>query len=319
MKKSLPLTISVLLPVTVLILLFSCILGSVKLWETDAETAKTILVSIRIPRVLAGALAGAGLSLSGVLLQSVTGNPLAAPNIIGVNSGAGFFCIIMLSFFPLHLTFLPFGAFIGAFISTLIIVGIAGRINGTRSTIILAGIALTAILNAGISLLSLLDSYVLSSYNAFSIGGLSGVKFRQLTVPFIIVTVCLTVSLLLSRRIHTMCLGDSIALALGVRVKLLRTVCLICASASAAAVVSFAGLLGFVGLIVPHIARRLSGERTSSLIVTSSLIGASLVCSADLLGRILLSPTEIPVGVIMALIGAPFFFVLLLRKEKNDA
>ena len=174
-------------------------------------------------------------------------------------------------------------------------------------------------LNAGISLLSLIDGDVLSAYNAFSVGGLAGIEMHELLIPAVIIVLSLTVSLILSRRIHMLCLGDSLADSLGVKVRALRTVCLICASASAAAVVSFAGLLGFVGLVVPHISRRLVGERTSLLLVTSSFVGAVLVILADLLGRVVLAPTEIPVGVIMALIGAPFFFILLLRRRSDNA
>ena len=174
-------------------------------------------------------------------------------------------------------------------------------------------------LNAGISFLSLLDTDVLASYNAFSVGGLAGVKMEQLVVPAVIIGLCLLVSLLLARQVHLLCLGDALALSLGVRIRALRLVCLVCASACAASVVSFAGLLGFVGLVVPHIARRLSGQTTGPLLVTSIFVGAILVLLADLLGRVLLAPTEIPVGIVMALIGAPFFFILLLRRRGIDA
>ena len=129
----------------------------------------------------------------------------------------------------------------------------------------------------------------------------------------------LLVSLVLSRHIRLLSLGDKMAASLGVKVKAVRFIALLLASASAAAAVSFAGLLGFVGLVVPHIARRIVGTRTSVLLISSSLIGGALVILADLLGRVLLAPTEIPVGIIMALIGAPFFFLLLLKRRGADA
>lgn len=319
MKRSVLRIVLILLPITITALILGLAVGSTNLFELPLETAKIILLNLRLPRVLAALLAGVGLSVSGVLLQSVTGNALAAPNIIGVNSGAGFCCIVMLSFFPNALTLLPLGAFAGAFLTTLLIVYMSSRINAFRGTVILAGIAITALLNAGISLLSLLDSDVLSAYNAFSVGGLASVELNELSVPAIIIIVSLSVSLILSRRIHTLCLGDSLAASLGVRVRALRTVCLICASAAASAVVSFAGLLGFVGLVVPHISRKIAGEHPMPLLITSSLTGAVLVILADFLGRVILAPTEIPVGVIMALIGAPFFFVLLLQRRNGDA
>lgn len=310
-------------------LLLGVVLGSTKLslaelwrglfWKEEVHTASIILYYLRLPRVFAALLAGVGLSVSGVLLQSVTGNALAAPNIIGVNSGAGFCCILLLTFLPQVSAALPFAAALGAFGTTLLIVSVAAKLNAFRGTVILCGIAFTSVLNAGISLLSLLDSDVLTAYNAFSVGGLSGVKFEQLWLPAVIIFTCLILSLVLSRRIHLLCLGDSLAASLGVRVRALRLVCLLCASASAAAVVSFAGLLGFVGLVVPHIARRLAGQRTSHVLITSAFVGATLVILADLLGRVLLAPTEIPVGVIMALIGAPFFFILLLQRRDQGA
>jgi len=318
LKKSIIGIVAILLPLTVFALVSACMIGSTNLFELPKETAKIILLNLRLPRVLAALLAGIGLSVSGVLLQSITGNALAAPNIIGVNSGAGFCAIVMLSFFPNTLALLPLGAFAGAFLTTLLIVSLASRINAFRGTVILAGIATTAVLNAGISLLSLIDSDVLSAYNAFSVGGLAGIEMKELLIPAVIIFISLSISLILSKRIHTLCLGDSIAASLGVRVRALRTVCLVAASAAASAVVSFAGLLGFVGLVVPHISRKIAGENPFPLLITSSLIGAALVIFADLLGRVILAPTEIPVGVIMALIGAPFFFVLLLQRRNRD-
>lgn len=286
-------------------------------WQEGAQTASAIVHYVRLPRAAAAIVAGVGLSISGVLLQSVTGNDLASPNIIGVNAGAGFCCILLLSFFPKLWALLPLAAFAGAFGTTLVIVTASRRLDTSSSTVILVGIACTTLLNGGISFLSLLDADVLSSYNAFSVGGLNGVKPEQLILPAIIIAICLCLSLALGRRIHLLCLGDSLARSLGVRVSALRTVCLICASASAAAVVSFAGLLGFVGLVVPHICRKLWGSNTSVLLISSAFTGAILLTLADVLGRVLLAPTEIPVGILMAFIGAPFFFMLLLKRREN--
>ena len=289
------------------------------LWKEDARNASVILYYLRLPRAFAALLAGIGLSVSGVLLQSVTGNTLAAPNIIGVNAGAGFCAILTLCFFPTATHTLPLTAFLGAFGTTLLIVTVSAKAGSFRGTIILCGIAFTALLNAGISLLSFIDSDVLTAYNAFSIGGLSGVRIEQLWIPCVIIFLSLTLSLLLSERIHILCLGDVLAASLGVRVRTLRILCLLAASASAAAVVSFAGLLGFVGLVVPHMARKITGEQTGRTLTVSALLGATLVLLADLVGRTLLAPTEIPVGVLMAFLGAPFFLILLLQRREQNA
>ncbi len=287
------------------------------LFGIGTDTEIIIMQSIRLPRVLGACLAGIGLSVSGVLLQSVTDNALASPNVIGVNAGAGFAVILLLATLPALSPLLPLAALLGAFFATLIIVGIAGHIDSSRATVILAGIALTALLNAAISLISLIDTDVLASYSYFSIGGLSGVALEDLFLPATLIFLSLAVSLLLSRHIEVLKLGDTVAASLGVRVKLLRTLALLCASASAAAAVSFAGLLGFVGLIVPHVARRLVGTYTFHVLLCSALGGGTLVLLADLIGRTVLSPTEIPVGIIMALVGAPFFLYLLLRRDRH--
>jgi len=276
-----------------------------------------IIRSIRLPRVLAAMLSGVGLSVSGVLLQSVTDNGLASPNIIGVNSGAGLCTILLLCFFPKAVFALPFAAFIGAFLAAMLIIRLSARMGSSKISIILAGMALNAVLGAGISLVSLIDTDVIAAYNYFSIGGLSGVSLKKLMIPAALILISLCVSLIFSRKISVLSLGDSLASSLGVRVKALRVVCLICASASAAAVVSFAGLLGFVGLIVPHMARKLFGGNVNELLISSSLTGAVLVTAADMLGRTLFAPTEIPVGIVMALIGAPFFLAMLLGRKSN--
>jgi iron complex transport system permease protein len=276
-----------------------------------------ILRAVRLPRVLAGVLAGVGLAVSGCLLQSVTDNGLASPNIIGVNAGAGAAVICLLFFFPRATAAMPFAAFLGALAATLLIVALARRIGMRRSSVILAGMALTAILNAVISFLSLLDSDVLATYSYFSVGGLSGVSLDRLWLPLAFICLALGLSVLFSRRLMVLSLGDGMALSLGVPVKRMRLLALVCASASAAAAVSFAGLLGFVGLIVPHLARRLVGEDLRFLLPASAMTGGILVVLADLVGRTLFAPTEVPVGIVMALIGAPFFLILLLGGKKH--
>lgn len=274
-----------------------------------------ILRAVRLPRVLAGVLAGMGLAVSGTLLQSVTDNGLASPNVIGVNAGAGTAVIALLFFFPAASGALPIAAFLGALGATVLIVSLARKIGMRRTGVILAGMALTAILNAVISCLSLLDSEVLTTYNYFSVGGLSGVELRELILPCGMIVLSLLLSMLAAPQLEVLSLGDSLASSLGLCVGRVRMLALICASASAAAAVSFAGLLGFVGLIVPHLTRKLVGEKLRVLLPASAMAGGCLVVLADLLGRCLLAPTEIPVGIVMALIGAPFFLALLLGGE----
>lgn len=276
---------------------------------------RLILMQLRLPRVLAGVLAGVGMSAAGVLLQSVTGNELASPNLIGINSGAGMAVILTLTFLPTAGKLIPVAAFVGAFGASLLILAVARWLSGSKTAIILIGIAMTTLLNAVISFFSLLDEDVLAQYNHFTIGSLKAVRLSELLLPAILIAIGFGTAMLLSGRLKIMCLGDSAAAALGIRVRRLRLIALACAAACAASVVSFAGLLGFVGLMVPHIARRMVGQRPERLLPAAGLIGAILVLLADLLGRVLAAPAELPVGILMALIGAPYFLWMLFRRK----
>lgn len=290
-------------------------LGSTSLWSLDSRMAGLILLQIRLPRVAAGILAGVGLSASGVLLQCVTANPMAGPNIIGINSGAGLGTIVMLSLFPAAGGWLSGGAFAGAFAAALVIVAISGRLGSSRTVIVLIGIAVTTLLNAAISFLSLLDEDVLAEYNHFTLGSLKGAAPGQLIVPGVLILGCFVVAMVMAPRLKILCLGDSTAAALGVRVKRLRLAAMACAAGCAAAVVSFAGLLGFVGLVVPHIAQRLVGQDPGKMLPTAALTGGIVVVLADLLGRTLAAPSELPVGILMSVVGAPYFLLLLVRRR----
>ena len=278
---------------------------------------RTIIWQLRLPRVAAGMLAGIGLSTAGVLLQSVTANELASPNIIGINSGAGLAVILLLTVFPTAGAWLPIGAFFGACAAAMLILLAADRLGGSRTGILLIGIAITTILNAAISFLSLLDEGILAQYNHFTVGSLKAVRMDDLLLPTVIILAAFGASMVMSERLGVLCLGDAAASALGIRVKRLRIFALTCAAACAAAVVSFAGLLGFVGLVVPHIAKRMVGQQPSKMLPASALIAAVIVVLADLLGRILFAPSELPVGILMSLIGAPYFLILLCRRKRH--
>lgn len=316
------------LMILLLVLTVTCLaalfFGSVQLSPADfwkaltcsgSETNSLILWQLRFPRILAGIFAGIGLSSAGVLLQSVTSNALASPNILGINSGAGLAVILVLAFLPVHSALLPVAAFAGAFAAALIILGVSSRMTGGKTGILLIGIAVTTLLNALISFLSLLDEDVLAQYNHFTLGSIKDVHLGELVVPAIIIGISFSAAMLISSKLAVLSVGDAAASALGICVRRLRVAALACAAASAASVVSFAGLLGFVGLVVPHIARRMAGERPARLLPTAALLGAILVVLADLLGRVLFAPTELPVGILMSLIGAPYFLILLFRRK----
>ena len=320
--------IALIFSLSVLFLLICAVLGilfgSVKLgirdivasvFDSSDSTEKTIIVSLRLPRVLGAALAGAALSVSGLVLQCVTGNSLCAPNIVGVNSGAGFAVILMLCFMPSAWSLLPLGAFFGALAATLVITAISRFASKRSVTLVLAGVAVSSLLNSAISFLSLRFPDVMPSYTAFSVGGFSSTVYSELLLPLIIIALCLVSFQFLAPKLNLLLLGDEIAHSLGVNVGLIRFTSLILASALCGAAVSFAGLLGFVGLIVPHAVRRLAGNDMRVNLVLSAILGGGLVILSDLVGRTLFSPSELPAGIITAFIGAPFFLYLLCRRR----
>lgn len=283
----------------------------------DDKTARIIILHLRLPRVAAAALAGIGLASAGNLLQAVTDNELCAPNIIGVNSGAGFFMMLILCLFPSLWMLEPIAAFIGALFASFLVIFIsyASRSRHQKSTLILSGVAVSSVFSAGISFLSIKFPDVLSSYTAFSVGGFSGVVPGQLILPAIIIFICLAAAMFIAPKLDILALGDDVAVTLGVSVKKIRIFTVVLASAMCAAVVSFAGLIGFVGLIVPHITRSVVGGNLRNRIPFTAIFGAILVIISDLLGRTLFIPGELPAGILMAFIGAPFFIYLLVRKR----
>lgn len=290
-------------------------------FQGSDHVAEVILFELRLPRMLGAGLAGAGLAVAGLLLQTVTDNDLCSPNIIGVNAGAGLCVMIVLCVAPALWRLLPLAAFFGALATTLVVLSVSylGRDYEHKSTLVLAGVAVSALLNAGISFLSLKYPDVLSSYAAFSVGGFSGVTMKQLPIPAGIIAVGFLAAWIMAPKIGLLCLGDEMAETLGIRVRAMRMAAVVVASALCAAVVSFAGLLGFAGLIVPHIVRRLTGAGLRTNLPLAALCGMVVVIFSDLLGRILFAPWELPAGIIMAFVGAPFFIYLVIRRRKRYA
>lgn len=287
----------------------------------SSSAAYRILVYVRLPRALGALLAGAALATAGVLIQAVLQNPMAAPNVIGVNAGAGFVAVLLTALFPSAVGLLPMGAFLGALATCLLIWLIAAISGAERVTITLVGVAVGSILTAGINAVKTLFPDSLYDVTSFLVGGLSGVTYRALTPAWQMILGGLLLSLLLARRADLLSLGDEVAAGLGLSVRRNRFFLLLLAALLAGAAVSFAGLLGFVGLLVPHILRRFTGNRHRLLLPAAALGGSSLVLLADTLSRVLFAPYELPVGILLSLLGGPFFILLLLsgRRYLHDA
>lgn len=303
--------------------LVSVMLGSVEIPTTEilaaltgsgAGTHEQILMNIRLPRTIVAALVGINLALSGAILQAIMKNPLADPHIIGISSGAGLTGIIVLLAFPDYGYLVTPAAFVGAMGAALLIYILAWK-NGIRPIrIILAGVAVSAFLGAGISALMIFYSDRVHSALMWMVGGLSARSWPHVTMLYPYTIVAGILALLSARHLNILQLGDELAKGLGLHVELTRIALTAVASLLAASAVSVVGLLGFVGLIVPHAARLLVGSDYRYLLPASALLGAAVVTASDTFARVAFAPIELPVGIIMAALGAPFFLFLLRRE-----
>ena len=269
----------------------------------------------RLPRTVGCLLAGMALAVSGAVIQSVLANPLAAPNIIGVNSGAGMAVTLWSIFFPGLVGFTPVAAFFGAFLSVMIVLLIAKKSGASKITLVLAGVAVSGIFSAAIDAAVSFSPDALTAYSDFKIGGLANAAFDRILPAGIIILISFVAVLSLCNELDVMMLGSDTARSLGMNVRLIRPLFLAFAAALAGAAVSFAGLLGFIGLIVPHIMRQLFGEQSRTLVISSAIGGAVMLLLCDLVARVLFAPYEISVGIVLSFLGGPFFIWLLLRQR----
>lgn len=277
--------------------------------------AGNIFWYVRLPRTMACVLAGAGLAVSGLVIQNVLSNKLASPGIIGVNAGAGLAVTLCCALGALGGWSIATSAFLGALLAVLLVVGIAKKMNASRTTVILSGVAMNSFLNAGSEAIITLFPEVGIMSGDFRVGGFTSVTTARLLPAAMLIIIGLCILLTLCNELDIMNLGEETAQGLGLSVKKMRTLFLIIAALLAGASVSFAGLLGFVGLIVPHISRNIVGSENRYLLPFSALAGATLVTLCDLVARMLFQPYEIPVGILMAFIGGPFFVFLLLKNK----
>lgn len=271
-----------------------------------------ILVYVRMPRVLGSVLAGAALALSGMLLQSVLNNPMASPNIIGVNAGAGFFGLLAGALMP---GFTAPAAFLGALVTALFIFLLARKAGLSRTTLVLAGVAVNAILNAGVQALNTLFPELAIGSGGFMAGSFSGVTFCAIGRAGGFLAVGALLALFLTKELNVLRLGEESAASLGQNVVAVRFLAILAAALLAGGAVSFAGLLGFAGLLVPHMTRKLLGSDHRWLYPGSIFLGGSLVGLCDTLSRVLFAPFELPVGILLAVLGGPFFLWLLLQRK----
>jgi iron complex transport system permease protein len=326
-------TISLFL-IVVVIMIFSAGSGEFPLSPTKVVTAlfgfgdefdRTIVVDFRLPRIMMALFVGMALAVSGAILQGITRNPLASPDLIGVTAGASFAVVLFLTLFSdennsltVSIQWLPLFAFLGATITAFVVFFLSWKNGIAPFRLLLIGIAVAAFMNAGTTVWILMGPiYQASQATIWTTGSIYGANWSQVAILMPWSIVLITISILLRRQMNILELGDDIATGVGSRVQLNRVILLLISTGLTGVAVAFAGGIGFVGLLAPHIAKRIVGPKFQSMVLFSAGIGALLVLIADWIARVAFAPIEVPAGVWTAAVGAPYFIFLLLTERKK--
>lgn len=291
-------------------------------WAPDTLSASGVILNIRLPRLVLGVLVGAALAVSGVLMQAIFGNPLADAGVVGVSSGAALGAAASLTFglatFGMWTT--PAMAFIGGLVAVFSVYFISRSGGRTEVvTLLLTGIAINAIGGAGMAFLTFLGSTSTREQIVFwQLGSLNGALWPNIAIVAPLTAVGIVVALFAARSLDLFALGERTARHLGLNVELLRVIVIVTVALLVCAAVAFAGIIGFVGLVVPHLMRMLIGPAHLPLIVASAVGGALLIALADLVARTAVPLADMPIGMITSLVGGPFFLWLLVRTRRRS-
>jgi iron complex transport system permease protein len=279
-----------------------------------------ILHRLRFPRALAAVFVGAALGISGAILQGIIRNPLASPDIIGITGGASVAAVAFLTYSAgqISIKWLPLAAIIGAVVISLIIYMLAWRGGVTAIRLVLIGIGISSAMSAATTLMLVMSStFTAGKAYVWLTGSVYGASWQGVYTIVPATLLCMPFVLFFARSLNSQELGDDVAAGLGVSVQRHRFLLLLLSVVLAGIAVSVAGAIGFVGLIAPHIARKLVGRPFGSLMLTSALIGGLLVFTADTMARTAFYPVDIPAGIFTAGIGAPFFIYLLFKNRNS--
>jgi iron complex transport system permease protein len=280
--------------------------------NSDSIDAR-ILIYVRLPRVLAALICGMALAVSGAVIQGVLANRLASPSIIGVNAGAGLAVTLCSAFGLIGGWQLSLCSFVGAFLTVLLVSIGAKKWGASKGTVILMGVATGALLGAISDTVTTFAPEISVMRNDFKIGDFSAVTYTRVIPAAALILMAILVLSTLSNDLDVLTLGDDNARGLGLNTGIMRVVFLLLSALLAGAAVSVCGLLSFVGLLVPHAVRRIGVSESKHLIPLCAIFGAGFVTLCDTIARVIFAPYELPVGIIMAFLGAPFFIFILLR------
>ena len=287
----------------------------------ENKTYDYIITELRLPRIVTGIMAGAGLAVAGVAMQSILKNPLADPYTTGVSSGAGFGATMAITMGASVTTgqyAIVINAFIFSLIPTIVILSVAKMKNASPTVMIMAGIAVMYIFNAMTTVMKLwADPNDLAAVFQWQVGTLSSADWPDIYLMLPVTIAGVIAVWILSKKLNVLATGDESAKALGVDADQLRMICMILVALISATIVSFTGLIGFVGLVAPHVVRLFIGSDNRYLVPASALFGSALLITADLVGRTLIAPTVLQVGVITAFLGGPLFLWLIVRRKEE--
>lgn len=292
--------------------------------HSEATAAQEAVVwAVRLPRVITGMLIGAGLAVSGACMQGLFRNPLADPGLIGISAGASFFAALAILFGANMFLFgsysLPLATFFGAALTAFLVYRLSRSGGKTLvSTMLLAGIAVNALVGACTGFLTYMaDEAQLRDITFWLLGSLGGATWSSVLslLPFVLLPLIFLPTL--SKSLNVFALGEGNAACLGTNVSRLKTHVILLSTMAVGASVAVAGMIGFVGLVIPHVVRMMAGPDHKTLLPASGLLGASLLVGADLLCRTLVAPAELPIGIITAIIGTPLFLSILLREKRK--
>ncbi|MGL4731187.1 MAG: FecCD family ABC transporter permease [Clostridium sp.] len=289
-----------------------------KTWSNSIEN---IIWQLRLPRTLLAGIVGAGLALSGILMQALTKNVLADPYILGISSGASTGAVISIllgsslsiPFLSIHL-----GAFLGALLSSILVFILSSKGGKfSSSSLVLTGVAVASVFSAITNFIMFKAEDVRKLYSVmfWMTGSLAGAKWDDLALAIIVLIIASIISITIHKTLDAMLLGEDAAITLGVNIKLFKKIIIVTSTLLTGIMVSLSGIIGFVGLVIPHICRTIAGSIHKKLIPLTILLGSLFLIWADILGRVIGSSEELPIGVVTAIIGAPFF-LCLLRKSK---
>jgi iron complex transport system permease protein len=282
---------------------------------------EVVVLELRLPRLLLAIFVGAILAQCGAVVQGLFRNPLADPGIIGVSSGAAVGAIVAIVLFPpaWGSWTIPVSAFLGGLLTTLLVYGFAQSKNGTSVLVLLlAGVAISAFAGAAIGFLSYFaDDSSLRELSVWQMGSLTSASSANLWLAFTTMVVLMIAFQRRAQALNAVLLGESEARHLGINVEQLKLQMIILTAVGVGVAVSCAGIIGFIGLVVPHLVRLATGSNHHYLLPLSALLGAVLLMCSDLLARVVVQPAELPVGLVTVLLGAPFFLVLLVQQRKN--